>query len=91
MKVTNNNYPEIRSVERGICPIAESIMTDSVIFQCACVRLPYFTSGVKSDDRNGQDGQPASLCQILWRSVKPLRDMAIFRYFKMATAAILDF
>jgi len=23
---------EIRSVERGICPIAESIMTDSVIF-----------------------------------------------------------
>ena len=33
---------EIRSVERGICHIAESIMTDSVIFQCACVKLPYF-------------------------------------------------
>ena len=33
---------EIPSVERGICPIAKPIMTDSVIFQCACVKLPYF-------------------------------------------------
>jgi len=33
---------EIRSVERGICPTAESIMTDSVIFQCACLKLSYF-------------------------------------------------
>jgi len=33
---------EIRSVERGICPIAELIVTDSVIFQWACVKLPYF-------------------------------------------------
>jgi len=32
---------EIHSVERGICPIAEYIMNDSVIFQCACVKLPY--------------------------------------------------
>jgi len=35
------NY-KIRSVERGICPIAETIMTDTVIFQCACAKLPYF-------------------------------------------------
>jgi len=34
------NMLEIRSVERGICLTAESIMT--VIFQCACVKLPYF-------------------------------------------------
>ena len=33
---------EIRSVERGICLIAESIVTDSVIFQRTCVKLPYF-------------------------------------------------
>jgi len=32
---------EIRSVERGICPIAESIVTETVIFQCACVKLLY--------------------------------------------------
>jgi len=38
----NINMTQIRSVERGICPIAESIMTDSVIFQCAYVKLPYF-------------------------------------------------
>jgi len=29
---------EIRSVERGICFIAESILIDRVIFQCACVK-----------------------------------------------------
>jgi len=36
-------YPEleIRSVERGTCPIAESVMTDSIIIQCARVKLPY--------------------------------------------------
>jgi len=28
---------ELRSVERDICLIAESFMTDSVIFQCVCV------------------------------------------------------
>jgi len=33
---------EIRSVERGICPIGNSIMSDTVIFQCACVKLTYF-------------------------------------------------
>jgi len=33
---------EIRSVERGICLIAEYIMTVTVTFQCACVKLPYF-------------------------------------------------
>jgi len=32
----------MRSRERGICPIDESIMTDSVIFQCTCVKVPYF-------------------------------------------------
>jgi len=37
----------LRSVERGICPMAESIMTDTVIFQCACMcetALFYFRS-----------------------------------------------
>jgi len=31
------------------------------------------TSGLKFDSRNCQDGQPASSCQISWRSVKPFR------------------
>ena len=35
------NKQEIRSVERGKCPIAASIMTDTVIFQYACGKLPY--------------------------------------------------
>jgi len=63
---------EIRSVERGICPIAESTMTDSVIFQCAHVKLPYFyfRSEIWRSERS--DGQPALSCQISWRSVKPL-------------------
>jgi len=40
----------MRSVERLICPIAEFIMTDIVIFQCACAKLPSIsTSGLKSD------------------------------------------
>ena len=43
---------EIRSVERGICPIAEPILTDRVIFQCACVKKCLIsTSGLKSDAR----------------------------------------
>ena len=29
-------------MERGICPIANSTMTDSVIVECACVKLLYF-------------------------------------------------
>jgi len=29
-------------VERGICPIAESMVIDNVIFQCACVKLLHF-------------------------------------------------
>jgi len=29
-------------VERGICPTAESVMAETVIFQCACAKLPYF-------------------------------------------------
>ena len=37
-------------MERGICAIAESVMTDTVIFQCVCAKLPSSTSGLKSDD-----------------------------------------
>jgi len=41
---------EIRSVERGICPAPESIMTDTVIFFNAHVRnCVISTSGLKSD------------------------------------------
>ena len=50
------NKLEIRSVVRGICPIAESSMTDSVIIYCACVKLPYFY--FRSEI--GQNGQRAS-------------------------------
>jgi len=31
---------EIRSVERGICPVAETL-TDTIIFQRPCAKLPY--------------------------------------------------
>ena len=41
---------------------------------------------------SGSEGQYASSCQILCRSVKPLpRDIAILRFFKIAAAAIVDF
>jgi len=41
-------------VERGICPLAESVMTDSVITQCACVKLPhvYFRSETWRSERS---------------------------------------
>jgi len=35
-------------------------MIDSVNFQCACVKLPYFYFWLTSDSRNSQDGQHAS-------------------------------
>ena len=41
--------------------------------------------------RSAQEARTASPCQILSKSVKRGRNMAIFRYFKMAAAAILDF
>jgi len=64
---------EIRSVERGIRPTAESIMTDSVIFSNAHVwSCLISTSGLKSDGRNGPEGQPVSSCKMSCRSVKPL-------------------
>ena len=47
------------------------------------------TSDLKSNGRNGQDGQPASPCQTLRRSVKPLRRYGDFS--KMAEADILNF
>jgi len=50
----------MRSVERGICPIAEFIMNNSVIFHCACVKLPYFYFWSKSDGWNRQDDQPVT-------------------------------
>ena len=65
-------HVETSSVERGICPIVESIMTDSVIFNAHVWNCLISTYGLKSDGRNGQDGQPASSCQISWWSVKPL-------------------
>ena len=38
------------SMERLICPIAEFIMTDIVIFQCASAKLPIIsTSGLTSE------------------------------------------
>jgi len=41
--------------------------------------------------QNGQDGGTASLCQILSKSLQTRgRDIAIFRFFKMAAAAMLD-
>ena len=41
--------------------------------------------------RKGQEGRSASVCQILSKSLELGRDMVIFRFFKMAAAAILDF
>ena len=41
--------------------------------------------------QNGQAGGTASLCQILRNRSNRGRDMAIFRIFKMADAAMLDF
>jgi len=72
---------EIRSVERSICAIAKSIMTDSVSFQCALWNCFMSTPGLKSDGRNGQDGQPAT---AKFRDSRSNRrwDMAIFRFFQ---------
>ena len=43
------------------------------------------------DGRGGQDVRNASSCQTASKSVERGRDMAIFQFFKMAAAAILDF
>ena len=39
---------------------------------------------------NGQEGRTASACQISSKSVEPRPRHGFFRFFKMATAAILD-
>jgi len=42
LKLVYYNYT-LTSVERDICPIPESIMSNtSVIFQCACAKMSYF-------------------------------------------------
>jgi len=46
---------------------------------------------VRVNGRSGQEGRTASSCQILLKSVKRGRDVAIFRFFIMAAAAIWDF
>jgi len=42
------------------------------------------------NDPNGQEGQTASLCQILSKSLKPRRRYVSFRFFKMAATAALS-
>jgi len=52
-QITNEKL-EIRSVERGICPIAESIMTEASFFNehvWKCL-ISIFISGLNSDTRN---------------------------------------
>jgi len=44
-----------------------------------------------ANGRDGQDVRNASPSQIWSKSDKRGRDMVIFRFFKMAAAAILDF
>jgi len=43
------------------------------------------------NDWNGKEGQTASPCQILSKSIKPSRSYGIFQFFKMTASAILDF
>jgi len=50
-----------------------------------------FSNFVDFNGRNAQDGQTASPGQILSKSVKPGLTYGDFRFFEMATAAILDF
>jgi len=69
-------------MERRICPIAESVMTDGALCNAHVRNCLISYSGLKSDARKVNDGQPASPCQISWRSVKPVRrygDFSIFR------------
>jgi len=78
-------------VERGICHTAESIMTDSVIFQYACVKLPYlyFRSEIWRWERSR-----LSTCIILPNSVEIGQTVAqIWRFFifpRWWPSAILD-
>jgi len=59
-----DNRLEIRSVERGICPTVESIMTDSVIFQCTCVK-----PGIKKDGDRQLRSWPSLQCLRFWLCV----------------------
>jgi len=43
------------------------------------------------NDPNGLEGRTASLCQILSKLLKPRRRYVSFRFFKKASATILDF
>jgi len=50
------------------------------------------TTCAQYSKRNGQErDKTAYACQISKRQLNRRRDMAIFRFFKMAAAAILDF
>ena len=57
----------------------------------AAVRHLGFSKVQIFNGRAGQEGRNASACQILSKLVEIGRDMANFRFFKMAAAAILDF
>jgi len=87
IKVNNNIKLELRPVERGIFPIAESVMTDSVIFQCACVKLPnfYFRSWVWWSERSRW-----STCSIMPNFMAISQTVAdIWRFFNLSRCQLL--
>ena len=80
---------DIRFVECGICPIAESVMIDSVILQCACVKLPhfYFRSEIWWSERSRW-----STCIIVPNFVAMVNMLQRYGDFsKIVAAAILNF
>jgi len=80
-EVVPQHWLEIRSMERGNCRIAESA-DRHCHFSMHVQTCLNFTSGLKSDDQKGDDGQLVSLCQISWLSVTPLRRYSDFVHFQ---------
>jgi len=67
-------------------------MTTFQFFKMAAAAiLDFYSFQILTVSTICQESQTESSCQISWRSVKPLRDMAIFRVSKMAAGHHLGF
>ena len=81
--VTMPNFMAIGQTVVAISPFC--IFQDGGSHNLGFFTMLYF------NDPNGQEGRTTSLCQILWKSLKPRRRYINFRFFKMAAAAIFNF
>ena len=74
-------------------PMGQTVadISPRLIFPDAVCRHLGFLKFYIFNDQNVQQGQTASLCQILSKSLNPWRRYVSFWFFMMAAAAMLDF